>query len=161
MEFEAAGAGVHPDGQPAAATCDHILDHAERRVVHRLITQVFKRMQDGGLAGARQAGHQHDTLAFAARSCRERPGDLDMFMYTLVQRIADDFIRRATSLHFAAEIDVPHVAWTRATQREGLRAWKEFPSVHEVFELIMPPVRGLVGRVRSLRVISGIIQQSH
>lgn len=73
----------------------------------------------------------------------------------------DDFIRRATSLHFAAEIDVPHVAWTRATQREGLRAWKEFPSVHEVFELIMPPVRGLVGRVRSLRVISGIIQQSH
>lgn len=54
---------------------------------------------------------------------------------------------------FAAGQDIPRVAWTPAALRIGIRQWKWMPSAAEVFELVTPPVRPLISRIRALRRI--------
>lgn len=66
----------------------------------------------------------------------------------------DEFFRRARALHLVA-VDVPHVAWTLEAQKAGLLAWRRLPSVSAVIDLVLPPVRPLLNRVRALRVIAG------
>ena len=64
----------------------------------------------------------------------------------------DEFFRRCGAL-FLASREIPHVAWTQKKQAEGMRQWDRFPSVQKVVDLITPPVRPLILRVRVLRRI--------
>jgi hypothetical protein len=64
----------------------------------------------------------------------------------------DEFFRRAHVLWMAS--DLPHVAWTLAAQREGIRTWRRLPSVAAVLELVGGPVLPLIARHKALRHIA-------
>jgi hypothetical protein len=66
-----------------------------------------------------------------------------------------DFFRRVRALEIAAS-DVPHVAWTLASQRRGLLKWSRFPAVGGetgICALVGEDVAPLLSRVRQLRRI--------
>jgi hypothetical protein len=63
-----------------------------------------------------------------------------------------DFFRRVRALEIAAS-DVPHVAWTLATQRRGMQTWHRLPSVAWILQLVGEDVAPLLSRVRQLRRI--------
>jgi hypothetical protein len=63
-----------------------------------------------------------------------------------------DFFRRVRALEIAAS-DVPHVAWTLASQRRGLQTWHRLPSVAWILQLVGEDVAPLCSRVRQLRRI--------
>jgi hypothetical protein len=63
-----------------------------------------------------------------------------------------DFFRRVRALEIAAS-DVPHVAWTLASQRRGLQTWHRLPSVAWILQLVGEDVAPLLSRVRQLRRI--------
>jgi hypothetical protein len=70
-----------------------------------------------------------------------------------------DFFRRVRALEIAAS-DVPHVAWTLASQRRGLQTWHRLPSVAWILQLVGEDVAPLLSRVRQLRRIVASVSPS-
>lgn len=64
----------------------------------------------------------------------------------------DDFKRFVVALELVA-VNIPHVAWTKAAQRELIELYAFRPAVADVVDVVRPPVMGLISRVRWLRHI--------
>lgn len=64
-----------------------------------------------------------------------------------------EFRRRVVSIGIAAW-DLPHVAWTKRSQREGLGIWQFMPSAADVVQVVSKDVQPLIERVRALKMIA-------
>lgn len=69
-----------------------------------------------------------------------------------------EFVRRVESLHLTAS-NIPHIAWTRAGQRDLLITCRRLPSVSQIIEAVLPPVQPFISRTRALKFISGLPQE--
>jgi len=68
--------------------------------------------------------------------------------------LEDEVTLKATVLGRASR-DIPYVAWTQDAQVSGLRKWHYMPSVAQIIEVVLPPVKPLIDRMRALRLIAG------
>jgi hypothetical protein len=70
---EAARAGIDAHRQLALAARHHLLQHAQRRIVHRLVAAILQRAQHRRLAAAGQAGDDHNGQGGRAAHAAKAP----------------------------------------------------------------------------------------